>query len=76
MFHAKMCFRFHNSETLLREVTRLVRNNPTAVNHIPTAIQFLVTPHSVEVDAPEVSTGLDKHNFWLLFSSPEPKAHW
>ena len=49
-------FRFHNSEALKAEVTRLVRNNPTAVNHIPEAIGFLVTPHSVEVDAPEVKS--------------------
>ena len=47
-------FRFHNSDSLKAEVTRLVRNNPTIVSHIPEAIGYLVTPHSVEVDAPEV----------------------
>ena len=46
--------RFKTSDALEREVTRLVRNNPVAVNHIPTAINFLVTAHSVEADAPEV----------------------
>jgi len=39
----------------VQEVTRLVRLNPLAVSHIPTAVNYLVTAHSVEADAPEVS---------------------
>ena len=48
-------FRFRVSEALVQEVTRLVRLNPLAVSHIPSAINYLVTAHSVEADAPEVS---------------------
>ena len=40
----------------MQEVTRLVRLNPLAVSHIPSAINYLVTAHSVEADAPEVSS--------------------
>ena len=47
-------FRFKNTDALEKEITRLVRLNPEAVSHIPEAISFLVTPHSVEADAPEV----------------------
>ena len=48
-------FRFRASESLVQEVTRLVRLNPLAVSHIPSALNYLVTAHSVEADAPEVS---------------------
>jgi len=48
-------FRFRASEALVQEVTRLVRLNPLSVSHIPNAINYLVTAHSVEADAPEVS---------------------
>lgn len=47
--------RFKNSEALVKEVTRLVRLNPMVVNQIPEVINYLVTVHSVEADAPEVS---------------------
>ncbi|ESO97694.1 hypothetical protein LOTGIDRAFT_103639 [Lottia gigantea] len=47
--------RFRNSEALVREVTRLVRSHPGAVNHIPQAIEYLVTPHSLEADATELT---------------------
>nr|KAG5713260.1 hypothetical protein BaRGS_007787 [Batillaria attramentaria] len=47
--------RFRSSEAVRREVTRLVRLDPGAVCHVPEAINFLVTPHSVEVDATELT---------------------
>ena len=47
--------RYRASESLVQEVTRLVRLNPLAVSHIPGAINYLVTAHSLEADAPEVS---------------------
>ncbi|XP_013387820.1 phosphatidylinositol 4-kinase alpha-like [Lingula anatina] len=47
--------RFQNSESLVREVTRLVRLNPDAVSHIPSAIQYLVTTETVERDSPELT---------------------
>ena len=55
--------RFNNSDALVREVTRLVRLNPMAVSHIPDAVHYLVTAHSMEADAPEVgmSTLLCNH---------------
>ena len=47
--------RFRNSDALVKEVTRLVHLHPGAVSHIPEAIHFLVTAHSVEADAPELT---------------------
>ncbi|XP_052714253.1 phosphatidylinositol 4-kinase alpha-like isoform X6 [Crassostrea angulata] len=47
--------RLKTSETLRKEVMRLVRLNPGAVRHIPEAINFLVTAQSVEADSPELS---------------------
>ncbi|XP_021377626.1 phosphatidylinositol 4-kinase alpha-like isoform X3 [Mizuhopecten yessoensis] len=47
--------RIKKSEALVKEVIRLVRLNPGAVSHIPSAIRFLVTPESVEADSPELS---------------------
>ena len=61
-------FRFHGSDSLVKEVTRLVRLNPESACHIPDALQYLVTPHSLEAEAPEVSN----HQFprslrkWLM----------
>ena len=57
-----MCFvlkRFQGSEALTREVMRLVRLNPLVITHIPSAIHYLVTAHSVEADAPEVGLQLN-----------------
>ncbi len=48
------CYRFLNSEALVKEVTRLIRLHPGLVSYIPEALNFLVTAHSVEADAPEV----------------------
>ena len=47
-------FKIKNSETLIKEVTRLVRLNPIVVANLPTAIHYLVNDHSVEADVPEV----------------------
>ena len=52
--------RFKNSEALEAEVTRLVRLHPAAVSHIPEALRFLVSPHSVEADAPEVNKSIQR----------------
>ena len=56
-----LLFRFKNSDALQKEVTRLVRNNPVAVSHIPAALHYLVTVHSVEADAPEVCSETEIH---------------
>lgn len=63
--------RFQGSDALAREVTRLVRLNPLAVTHIPSAINYLVTAHSVEADAPEVISTCcpDFHNHPSWFKS-------
>jgi phosphatidylinositol 4-kinase len=46
--------RFRSSEAPIREVTRLVRTSPDKVVHLPDALWYLVTTHSLEADAPEV----------------------
>ncbi|KAK3587139.1 hypothetical protein CHS0354_006780 [Potamilus streckersoni] len=47
--------RYRSVDALVKEVTRLVRNNPGAVSHIPEALSFLVTTSSIEADAPELA---------------------
>ncbi|XP_072163702.1 LOW QUALITY PROTEIN: phosphatidylinositol 4-kinase alpha-like [Diadema setosum] len=47
--------RFRASESLVKEVTRMVRLNPMAVSDLPSAIHFLVTEHSVDADVAELS---------------------
>ena len=54
MFPSCMIHRFKNSDALVKEVTLLVRLNPDCVSHIPAAVEYLATAHSVEADAPEV----------------------
>ena len=38
-----------------RELTRLVRNNPESVSHIPKALDYFLTKESIESDAPELT---------------------
>jgi len=58
-------------------VTRLVRSNPLAVSHIPSAVNYLVTAHSVEADAPEVSNN-DCVSLWPHLNSDlvSSKTHY
>lgn len=46
--------RLKASETMVKEVCRLVRSNPTSVSHIPHALQYLVTTENILNDAPEL----------------------
>lgn len=47
--------RFKTSETIGAEVSRLVQQNPTAVCHLPEALQYLATPDSVLNDNSELN---------------------
>ncbi|KAK0074484.1 hypothetical protein PV325_008278, partial [Microctonus aethiopoides] len=46
--------RLKNSDTIIKEVCRLVRLKPIPVIHVPEALQYLVTTDSLLIDAPEL----------------------
>ncbi|XP_034943088.1 phosphatidylinositol 4-kinase alpha [Chelonus insularis] len=46
--------RLKNSDTIIKEVCRLVRLKPVPVMHVPEALQYLVTTDSLLNDAPEL----------------------
>lgn len=46
--------RFKASDAVTSEVSRLVRLHPTAVMHIPAALQYLISPETILADAPEI----------------------
>lgn len=48
--------RLKNAESVVKEVSRLVRLNPMAVSHIPDALFYLVTTDTLLNDIPEVCT--------------------
>ncbi|XP_024081194.1 phosphatidylinositol 4-kinase alpha isoform X2 [Cimex lectularius] len=47
--------RLKSSESMVKEICRLVRSNPSAVSHIPHALKYLVTTETILDDAPELS---------------------
>ncbi|CAH1390658.1 unnamed protein product [Nezara viridula] len=46
--------RLKSSDSMVKEVCRLVRSNPTSVIHIPHALQYLVTTENILNEAPEL----------------------
>lgn len=46
--------RLKNADCIIKEVSRLVRLNPTVVSHVPQALQYLVTTDAILNDAPEL----------------------
>ncbi|EDO27201.1 predicted protein, partial [Nematostella vectensis] len=50
--------RYKDVPIVQREVSRLVRNNPIAVAHIPDALHYIVTESTVKMDIPELTHAL------------------
>lgn len=46
--------RFKISDAVKNEVSRLVRQSPTSVSHLPEALQYLVTPDNILTEQPEI----------------------
>lgn len=46
--------RFKNSDVIINELSKLVKIQPSAVNHISEAIQYLATPADLVKDSPEL----------------------
>ncbi|KAL5111912.1 Phosphatidylinositol 4-kinase alpha [Taenia crassiceps] len=47
--------RLRGSDQVREEVSRLVRQSPTLVSHVPAALQYLANPSNIEADIPELS---------------------
>lgn len=47
--------RFKNSDAVVNEVTRLIRLHPTAVSHLPVALQYLIDSETILRDTPEIN---------------------
>ncbi|KAM7540134.1 hypothetical protein Aperf_G00000023823 [Anoplocephala perfoliata] len=47
--------RLRGSDSVREEVSRLVRQSPILVSHVPAALQYLANPANVEADIPELS---------------------
>ncbi|KAI1292021.1 Phosphatidylinositol 4-kinase alpha [Halotydeus destructor] len=57
--------RFKNSESVVNEVSRLVRLHPTSVCHLPSALQYLISPETILADSPEI-------NYMLTWAEVSP----
>ncbi|VDO01955.1 unnamed protein product [Rodentolepis nana] len=47
--------RLRGSDSVREEVSRLVRQSPILVSHVPAALQYLANPSNIEADIPELS---------------------
>lgn len=46
--------RFKNSDVIINELSKLVKSEPSAVSHIPEALQYLATPNDLIKDSTEL----------------------
>lgn len=53
--------RFKNSDVIVNELSKLVKLQPSAVSHIPEALQYLATPSDLIKDSPELINILTWH---------------